>query len=140
MENKISHSAVVEAIDGQHVRVRIVQTSACASCKAQSTCMAAERKEKLVDVWDCPQAGRLHVGQEVEVCGSMQMGRNAVVLSFVLPLLLIVGGVMLALLGVSELMCVVIAAVALTVYYAVLSLLRNRIGRKFAFWIETINN
>ena len=51
MRNKISHSGVIDRIDGGHVKVRIVQTSACAACKVAGYCNAAESKEKIVDVY-----------------------------------------------------------------------------------------
>ena len=49
MSTKISHSGIVERIDGDCVQVRIVQTSACAACKVAGYCNAAESKEKVID-------------------------------------------------------------------------------------------
>jgi positive regulator of sigma E activity len=43
----IKHDGIVIAVNGDGtVRVRIVQTSACASCKAKAMCASAESKEK----------------------------------------------------------------------------------------------
>ena len=51
MTDKIKHLGVVEKVDGSHVTVRIVQTSACSSCSAKGLCNASESKEKLIDVY-----------------------------------------------------------------------------------------
>ena len=50
MNTKISHSGVIEEIQGDGVKVRIVQTSACAACKVAGYCNAADKKEKIIDV------------------------------------------------------------------------------------------
>ncbi len=64
MSNKIKHSGVVEKIVGDCVRVRIVQTSACAACKVASHCNAAESKEKIVEV-SCANSADYKTGQQV---------------------------------------------------------------------------
>ena len=43
----IKHDGIVIAVNGDGtVLVRIVQTSACAACKAKAMCASAESKEK----------------------------------------------------------------------------------------------
>ncbi|MBR1929536.1 MAG: SoxR reducing system RseC family protein [Paludibacteraceae bacterium] len=53
MKETIEHRGVVVALlSGGVVRVRIEQESACGGCSAKGRCMAAERKEKVIDcVW-----------------------------------------------------------------------------------------
>ena len=69
MSTKISHSGVIESMEGNSVHVRIVQTSACAACKVAGYCNAAESKEKIVDV--APVDISLYkVGQVVTVSAS----------------------------------------------------------------------
>ena len=51
MSDLIKHQGIVEKVDGMHVKVRIVQTSACSSCSAKGLCNASESKEKLIDVY-----------------------------------------------------------------------------------------
>ena len=50
MANTIKHQGIVENINGSHLQVRIIQTSACASCSVKGHCTSADTKEKLVDV------------------------------------------------------------------------------------------
>ena len=51
MENKIKHVGVVESVVGECVKVRVVQSSACASCKVAKQCNTSESKEKIIDIY-----------------------------------------------------------------------------------------
>lgn len=137
MKDIIDHIGVVETIENTHVRVKILQSSACSACQAKSLCASAEQKEKIVDVWD-DEADRLTVGDEVRVCASMSMGRNAVVLAFVVPLVLMVVWlvVVLRVLSMGELAAIGGVLLLLLIYYIGLWAVRNRLSRSFAFWIE----
>ncbi len=137
MKDIIDHIGVVETIENTHVRVKILQSSACSACQAKSLCASAEQKEKIVDVWD-DEADRLTVGDEVRVCASMSMGRNAVVLAFVVPLVLMVVWLVVALrvLSMGELAAIGGVLLLLLIYYIGLWAVRNRLSRSFAFWIE----
>ena len=50
MTQLIRHPGVVESTGKQVLRVRIVQTSGCAACRAKGYCSSADVREKLVDV------------------------------------------------------------------------------------------
>ena len=139
MDEKIEHQGVVEEVSPDYVRVTIVQVAACAECKAKSLCVSSESKEKVIEV-----KGRypnLKVGDAVKVCGSMQMGRRAVLLAFTLPMvmLLLIGFVCLGILNMSEGWVMLLMLLSLTVYFSVMYLLRGRIEREFRFWIENSN-
>ena len=133
---KISHTGIVESAENGHVRVKILQTSACSSCQVKAMCASAESKEKIIDVWNDSRS--FAIGDEVTVCGSMSMGRNAVVLAFVIPLVLMVLWMVAALklLMLSEAWAVLGLLVLLAIYYAVLSVFKERLSRTFSFWIE----
>ena len=88
MNTDIRHSAVVEDISAERTRVRIVQSSACSTCKVASRCHASESKEKTVDVYG-DYTGRCAVGDNVFVVASQRVGMFAVVLGSVLPLFLV---------------------------------------------------
>ena len=44
--NTIKHLGIVENIQGSHLSVRIVQTSACAACSAKGHCSSADSRTK----------------------------------------------------------------------------------------------
>ena len=136
MDEKITHAGIVEQVDGGRVRVRIMQTSACAACKVAGHCNAAEAKEKLVDVFTA-SASQWKVGDAVTVAASRQMATQALLLAFGLPLVIMLA-VLLAVLSLTgrEGLSALCALGALLPYYGVLWLLRGRLQRRMAFWIE----
>lgn len=136
MSEVITHAGVVDNIDGNRVRVRIVQTSACAACKVAGHCNAAESKEKLVDVFTA-EASRWQVGDAVTVAASQQMATRALLLAFGLPLFIMVA-VLLAVLSLTgrEGLAALCGFGALVPYYAVLWCFRKRLQQRLAFWIQ----
>jgi sigma-E factor negative regulatory protein RseC len=136
MSNRISHSGIIDSITGDHVKVRIVQTSACASCQVAGHCNAAESKVKLVDVFGCDTA-KYTQGQEVTVWASKDVANHALLLGFGLPFLLLVCVLLLALrLTSDEGVAALVALGSLIPYYIILWILRDRISRQVSFHIE----
>jgi sigma-E factor negative regulatory protein RseC len=139
MSQKISHSGVVERIEGDCIKVRIVQTSACAACKVASHCNAAESKVKIVDVFGCDTTN-YSTGQEVTVWASRDVANRALLLGFGVPFLLLVCVLLIALrLTANEGLAALWALGSLVPYYFALWLLRNRIQRGISFQIEEKN-
>jgi len=137
MNNKISHSGVVENIEDGCAHVRIVQSSACAACKVAGYCHAAESKEKVVDVYCDTTARHLRVGQAVTVTASMQVAAHALLLGFGIPFVLMVLVLVLVLwLTGNEAKAALSGLAALAPYYGVLYLFRDRIRDKLSFSIE----
>lgn len=137
MTNDITHNGVVARIEGNHIYVRVMQSSACETCVAKGSCSTHESKEKLIDVVS-PSAG-FAVGDRVLVRASAAMGMKAVVLAYVIPLVIIIAVLVLVIkAGSSELAAVVAALSAVAVYYAVLYLRRGSIRKKFSFSIEHV--
>ena len=87
MADIIKHRGIVEKVEGSHVVVRIVQTSACAACSAKGLCNASESKEKQIDVYEVNAP--YQVGEEVVLIGTTSMGMRAVALAFGGPVLLL---------------------------------------------------
>ena len=142
MNNNIKHLGIVESIDGSHVRVKILQSSACSSCSVKSHCNISETKEKIIDIHDKESADCCSVGQEVMVCGTTSMGMKAVVLAFVLPFIVLLAAlfVTMRVTDGDEAASALVSLCTLIPYYIIIYLLRNRISRTFSFTLETINN
>ena len=136
MGNKISHSGVIESVMDGCVKVRIVQTSACAACKVAGHCNAAESIVKIVDVL-CNNAMDYSVGQDVTVWASRDVANRALLLGFGVPFLLLVGVLMIVLkMGADEGIAALIALGSLIPYYFLLWFLRDMIQHQISFHIE----
>ncbi len=139
MKDTINHSGTIERIEGDTVFVKIVQQSACAGCHAKSMCMAADSKDKIIEVTD--RSGSFQVNEQVIIQGETSMGLQAVFLAFVLPLLLIV---FIIVFGTdqqwNESISALSALVLLAVYYIILYLFRDKLKKKFVFTLNKTKN
>ena len=136
MADIIKHRGIVEKIDGSHIVVRIVQTSACSACSAKGLCNASESKEKQIDVYEANPS--YQIGEEVMVCGTTSMGMRAVLLAFGVPLLILVLalGVSMRLTGEDALLSSGIALVSVVPYYIGIYFCKDKLNRTFSFTIE----
>ena len=160
----IKHDGIIIALneDGTAL-VRIVQTSACAACKAKAMCASAESAEKEMTAVLLSDNGRpmgygvldadkplleYKVGDEVEVMVQQKMGWKAVVLAYLLPFFLMlavmfIGNGLLAmgdgatgLLGDEakrEAVLGTVALCAVALYYLVLGMFKDKLQKEFSF-------
>lgn len=136
MSNKIKHAGVVDGVEGECVRVRILQSSACSACKVAAHCNASETKEKIIDVMDA-DASHYQKGDQVMVVADTAVGFRASLYGYLLPLILMV----VTLVGVlaathSEGLAAVSALGILILYYVLLFLMRNKLRNRLSFTLE----
>ena len=136
MSNKIKHTGVVDGVEGECVRVRILQSSACSGCKVAAHCNASETKEKIIDVMDA-DASHYQKGDQVMVVADTAVGFRASLYGYLLPLILMV----VTLVGVlaathSEGLAAVSALGILIPYYVLLFLMRNKLRNRLSFTLE----
>ena len=132
----IEHEGIIEKISGNQVTVRILQQSACSACHAKGVCMAADSKEKLIEVADF--SGRFRENERVIIEGKESIGHKAVFWAFVLPLIILILTLILtlSLWNFSETEAAISAMAALIPYYLVLYLLRKKMANSFQFSIR----
>lgn len=136
MSNKIKHAGVVDGVEGECVRVRILQSSACSACKVAAHCNASETKEKIIDVMDA-DASHYQKGDQVMVVADTAVGFRASLYGYLLPLILMV----VTLVGVlaathSEGLAALSALGILMPYYVLLFLVRNKLRNRLSFTLE----
>ena len=136
MADIIKHRGIVEKINGSHVVVRIVQTSACSACSAKGLCNASESKEKQIDVYEVNPSYR--IGEEVVLCGSTSMGMQAVLIAFGIPVLLLLAAlfVTMRVTDGDALLSSIVALLAVIPYYLVIYLMKDKLNKTFSFVIE----
>ncbi|NDV65110.1 SoxR reducing system RseC family protein [Bacteroides sp. 224] len=139
MANVITHQGIVESIEGSHLFVRIVQTSACASCSVKGHCSSSESKEKIIEISSSDFAYK--IGDKVIVVGETSMGMMAVFLAFIIPFFILVVSlfVCMSVTDNNELLSGLISLGLLIPYYIVLWLNKNKLKKNFSFSIKPIN-
>ncbi len=140
-EDIIRHKGVVVDVTEHHVKVKIVQTSACAACSVKGHCNAAESKEKIVDVYDI-LANSYFVGDEVQLCGTTSMSFLAMLLAFGIPFAVVLSvlAIFLTATDGNELISAIASLLGLGPYYLILYLCRNKIKKEFNFIIEPVDD
>ena len=138
MSDIIQHVGTVESIAGNHVRVRIVQTSACATCAAHKYCNSSESKEKMIDVYT-KDAVHYQVGQTVKVLGTTSMGMRAVLWACGVPFVVLVAVLYATWMvtGGDEPLSALAALASLALYYLVLYFCRGKMAKRFVFTISS---
>ncbi|HQB85771.1 MAG: SoxR reducing system RseC family protein [Bacteroidales bacterium] len=134
-KNRIQHDGMVKEVGTDSVIVSIVSCAACAGCKARGFCGMTESEEKTIDI-----RGRYNVspGDKVTVQMEESTGMKAVVLSYLVPVLIIMGGLfVLQSLPVNELFAGLISIALLVPWFLILYLSRKKIERSFTFTLKT---
>lgn len=136
MANVIKHRGIVENIAESCLRIRIVQTSACAACQAKGYCLSADAREIQIEV-PVPDVSSYRLGEDVWVVCERSMGRRAVWWAFVLPFLILVLSLCLfLLLDWGELLSALLSLSLLAPYYYIMWLCRKQMDRQFSFAIQ----
>ena len=147
----IKHDGIIIALneDGTAL-VRIVQTSACAACKAKTMCASAESAEKEMTAVLLSDNGRpmgygvldadkplleYKVGDTVEVMVQQKMGWKAVVLAYLLPFFVMLAVMLIgnAIWAVREEILGTVALCAMALYYLVLGMFKDKLQKEFSF-------
>ena len=152
----IKHDGVIIALNGDGTAlVRIVQTSACAACKAKAMCASAESAEKEMTVVLLGENGKVktennstqsyttlhdstqsyHVGDTVEVMVQQKMGWKAVVLAYLLPFFVMLAVMLIgnAIWAVREEILGTVALCAMALYYLLLGMFKDKLQKEFSF-------
>jgi sigma-E factor negative regulatory protein RseC len=137
MNDKIKHIGTIKSIEGNHIQVKIVQTSACSTCAVASHCNAAESKEKVIDIYNVEDSSAYKSGEEVTVWTSGEVGMNAVLLAFGVPFIIFIVFLYVSFrIWNDEFTAALVGIGAMMVYYFALYFWRRQLGYKFAFHIE----
>jgi hypothetical protein len=91
---------------------------------------------KIIDVYNV-DGSKYNRGDEVTVVASMSTGRNAVILGFGIPFLILIFVIFgVSLLTKSEPLAALVSIGSLIPYYIILYILRNKIRQHITFKIE----
>ncbi|MBR5084073.1 MAG: SoxR reducing system RseC family protein [Prevotella sp.] len=135
-KNTISHEGIIQDVTDECIKVKILQTSACAVCKVHGHCSAAESKEKIIEVRNITTTTH-QVGDKVVVVMGKDEGRDAIILAFIVPFVLMVGVLIITFyLSKNEALAALFGLGVLIPYYFLLYLFKDKITRKFAFRLE----
>lgn len=139
MNNYIEHEGTVISSNEEKLIVRIEQNSACSGCHAKGACTAADRADKEIEAIAYGNEV-FHIGEKVLLRGSDHIGRQAVLIAFVLPfiLMLLLLALFMALFK-NEGIAGLGSLLSLIPYYIILGFKREVLRKKFIFEVHKLS-
>jgi len=140
MTEVIDHPGIIKEIKDKHsLIVSIVSNSACNHCSSKETCtmsLGSEAKEKEVEVL-VNDTSKYTIGKNVVVQMNQSNGTLAVILSYVVPLMVMLIAVFIAY-GIShnEGIAGLLGLIVLVPYYLLLYFLNSKIKKRFQFRLK----
>lgn len=137
MAKIMEHEAVVVEViaEQKRVDVEMVVSGACGSCKAKAVCGGGESQVRQVAAYtDHPEL--YNVGDRVVISIEQIMGYKAIVLSYIVPLIVMLVALALTHSRYGDLVAGVSALGACVLYYIVLAFFRKRLERVIVFSIK----
>lgn len=130
MSKCVTHEGVVRAVKDGVLSVEVGRATACQLCSSRSRCTMGNGDTVMVDV--PAGSGTFAPGDRVQVSLSSGVGRRAVVIAYVLPLLLLVVAVVsfVSFFRCSEIVSIIAAFAVLALYYLVIYILRHRLNHR----------
>lgn len=131
----ITHEGTIIEISDELIKVEVISKSACASCHAKGLCGASEEGVKQISVRTA-NSSDYHLGESVTVALERSLGLKAVLLSYVIPvLILIILVVTLSAFFSNEWLIGLLSLACVALYYLVLYFFRNKLTAKYEFRI-----
>ena len=135
--SEVTHKGLIVKIDKDTIFVRILQYSACGSCKVVGYCSAADKKEKIIEIHD--DSNSFQLSEEVEICGQSSLGLKAVFYAFIIPLFILVASLIVCnIIGFSDVASAIYSLVLLIVYYIIIYLFRKKMKKLFKFSLKKL--
>ncbi len=136
--NNIWHEGIITKRAAQAVEVTINSHTACSGCHANGTCGMSGMKQKLITV-PLPDF-EVETGDRVMVYATLNSGIYSVLFAYLIPSLWLIVSIALSMAaGLSEIMAAIASLMLLGIYFFILYLFRNRMGKKITFTIKKIN-
>lgn len=131
MAEEIKHSGIVLNVEGDTARIKILQTSACASCKAKEMCVSSESQEKIIEAIPLEA---LQPGDRVTVSVHEHLAWKAILLGYIMPFVVMILVIIIlnALTSLDETITGTLSLCSIAVYYLILRLFRNKLQKQFS--------
>ena len=137
MAKIMEHEARITAVypDERRVEAEMVVTSACGSCKAKAVCGGAESQVRQISAFtNHPEV--YQVGDEVTISIEQIMGYKTIVLSYIVPLVVMLIALLATHSRYGDLVAGLSALGACALYFVVLAFFRKRLERVIVFTVK----
>jgi positive regulator of sigma E activity len=133
----IEQRGVIEEISDGKASVIFSSIAACGNCSASGLCEIVGQASRKIIV----PVGSDHfsAGEEVHIVMKRSMGRNATILAYLLPFVLLILSLLIGTYSkLGDLTCGLLCFITLILYFIGLYVFRNRIKKAFNFILQKI--
>lgn len=135
-QKHIEHPGIVQQLAPGRVMVRIEPQTACGKCEAKAHCGMSEMQEKVIEI-KVDDETAYSSGQQVVVTLKRHLGYKALWLGYLIPFMLLVGGIALVMHVIGNEPAAALSGLILTAfYYYFLFLFREKLAGTFRFEIR----
>lgn len=128
----IKHQGIIKEKHGRHLKVEILQVSACGSCEARKHCYASEVANKIIDVYT--DNTRHQTGDRVTVQLRQDLALKALLIAYMIPFITMLLVLMLSYVTTkNELISGLMAIATLIPYFILLSVFKKKLQRMYSF-------
>lgn len=137
-EEFLCHQGIIKSIDKDKIVVTFVRNSACSACHSKNSCMMTDSKEEEITITDANSA-LYQVGELINITMEKSLGGRAIIIAYLLPFIVLVGGLLITFFTTQrEILSILVAFAAMTIYYIAIKLLKNRWEGAFQFKISKV--
>ncbi len=131
-----THTGNVLTVAEGYIRVGFTAQGACGGCSARSKCGMVDSSTREVEV-PIKSGESYSVGDTVVVAISYQMGIMSVIFAYVVPLIILIGALVAAILiGVNEGGAALISLFTVALYFVGIYIFRSKLDKQIKFTIE----
>jgi sigma-E factor negative regulatory protein RseC len=132
-KNTVTHPGIVKSIENSRVEIAIMSVAGCASCQLKGACSVSDVEEKQVWV-SMADTSAYKLGQQVTIEMRQSLGTWAVLLGYVFPFFVLLGGLLVFIgMDFDQGLAGLLALAMLLPYYTVLYLIRGWLGNRFQY-------
>lgn len=133
----IEHSGIIRSIDNTNIEVIIENAEACVSCQVKNICSVGDKKEKIIEIYNCKE--KYEPGENVIVTLEQSKGLNALFLGYILPfMILVLTMIITSSLSTNQGLAGILSLLILVPYYIILYYFRDKLKKTFTFKIRKI--
>jgi len=135
---EIIHRGIVERTAGGDLQVQMTDGLECESCTIKGACHIGESRDTSIRISDAHMDFR--EGEEVTVHLSTQLAFRALFWAYIFPFIIMVGGLVILSIYLTEAMAGLVSIGFLAIYYLVIYLSKSYFDREFSLKINRLKN
>lgn len=136
--DQVCSKAIIREIKDNYILVEMTVSSACSSCHAKGACGASEQKQEKLKV-TCADPSQYRLGELVNIELKQTLARKAVLIAYFFPFLVMIIGLFgIFAITKNELLSIGISIGGTTLYFYIISKLKDKLEKEFVLTVKKL--